>query len=279
MDQKIEPLKEPADTKYVKHIKIQSQKLSDFHGRPMYLGAHILVPEGFDEHPQTRYPLMIYHGHFPDDFGGFSTQAPDSKMDTSDYIDRFGIYGYKKFQKQEAYNFYKQWISKNFPRFLIVEIQHANPYYDDSYAVNSANVGPYGDAIMYELLPEIEKKFRGIGQGWARFTYGGSTGGWEALAVQMFYPDHYNGVFVACHDPVDFRAYITINIYSHPNAFYMLGPHTKIAQPALRDYLGRTLGTVRGMNQYELALGSHARSGEQFDIWQAAYGPVGDDGY
>jgi len=128
-------------------------------------------------------------------------------------IDRFGIYGYKKFQKQEAYNFYKQWISKNFPRFLIVEIQHANPYYDDSYAVNSANVGPYGDAIMYELLPEIEKKFRGIGQGWARFTYGGSTGGWEALAVQMFYPDEFNGCFAACPDPIDFRAYCLVDIY------------------------------------------------------------------
>ena len=145
--------------------------------------------------------------------------------------------------------------------------------------MNSANLGPYGDAIETELIPAIEKQFRGIGQGWARFAYGGSTGGWESLAVQVFYPDHYNGVFVACPDPVDFRAYTTINIYSDPNAFYMLGPHTKITQPALRDYLGRTLGTVQGMNQYELALGSHARSGEQFDVWQAVYGPVGDDGY
>ena len=104
--------------------------------------------------------------------------------------------------------------------------------YDDSYAVNSANLGPYGDAIETELIPAIEKQFRGIGQGWARFAYGGSTGGWESLAVQGFYPDHYNGVFVACPDPVDFRAYTTINIYSDPNAFYMLGAHTKIAQPA-----------------------------------------------
>jgi hypothetical protein len=59
----------------------------------------------------------------------------------------------------------------------------------------------------------------------------------------------------------------------------MMGPHTRVAQPAMHDYLGRTLGTIQGMNQYELALGSHARSGEQFDIWQAVYGPVGDDGY
>ena len=96
---------------------------------------------------------------------------------------------------------------------LLIEIQHATPFYDDSYAVNSANNGPYGDAIMYELVPEIERRFRGIGQGWARFTYGGSTGGWEAMAVQMFYPDDFNGAWVACPDPIDFRDYTVVNIY------------------------------------------------------------------
>ena len=69
-----------------------------------------------------------------------------------------------------------------------MKLQHANPFYDDSYAVNSANVGPYGDAIETELIPAIETQFRGIGQGWARFVYGGSTGGWESLAVQCSIP-------------------------------------------------------------------------------------------
>ncbi|HNR73159.1 MAG TPA: hypothetical protein PKM03_02995, partial [Cyclobacteriaceae bacterium] len=138
MDQKIPPIEEPKDSKYVRHIKIQSQLLTEFWGRPMFLGAHILVPEGFDEHPEAKYPLMVFHGHFPSDFGGFSTEPPPADMDTTDFTPRFGVYGYNKFQQQEAYNFYKQWTSKNFPRFLIIEIQHANPYYDDSYAVNSA---------------------------------------------------------------------------------------------------------------------------------------------
>ena len=93
--------------------------------------------------------------------------------------------------------------------------------------MNSANLGPYGDAIETELIPAIEKQFRGIGQGWARFVYGGSTGGWEAMAVQMFYPDHYNGAFIACPDPVDFRAYTMINIYEDTNAFYLQGTHTR----------------------------------------------------
>jgi hypothetical protein len=279
MDQKIPPIEEPKDTKYVKHIKIQSKMLTEFWGKPMFVGAHILLPEGFDEHPNAHYPLMIYHGHFPSDFGGFSPEPPPADMDTTDYSERFSIYGYKKYEKQEAYNFYKQWTGKNFPRFLVVEVQHANPYYDDSYAVNSANIGPYGDAIMFELLPEIEKQFRGIGQGWARFTYGGSTGGWEALAVQMFYPDEFNGCFAACPDPIDFRAYCLLNIYKDKNAYWYDSEFKKTARPAFRNYLGQISATVEETNHYELVLGTKSRSGEQYDIWEAVYSPQGDDGY
>jgi hypothetical protein len=279
MDQKIAPIPEPKETKYVKHIRIQSKMLTEFWGRPMYLGAHVLLPEGFEEHPNAHYPLMIYHGHFPSDFGGFSTEPPDPKMDTSDYNERFRIYGYKKFEAQEAYNFYKQWSGKNFPRFLVVEIQHANPYYDDSYAVNSANLGPYGDAIMYELVPEIEKQFRGIGQGWARFTYGGSTGGWEALAVQMFYPDEFNGCFAACPDPIDFRAFCLVDIYKDKNAYWYDSEFKKLPRPSHRNYLGQIQATMQDANHYELVLGTHSRSGDQWDIWEAVFSPQGDDGY
>lgn len=279
MDQQIEPAQQPADTKYIKHIKIQSQMLSEFWGRPMYLGAHVLLPEGFDEHPDAHYPLMIYHGHFPSDFGGFRTEPPDPNLDTTDYTPRFGIYGYNKIVQQEAYNFYKQWTGKKFPRFLVVEIQHANPYYDDSYAVNSANLGPYGDAIMFELLPEIEKKFRGIGQGWARFTYGGSTGGWEALAVQMFYPDAFNGCFAACPDPIDFRAFCLVDIYNQKNAYWYDSDFKKLPIPSHRNYLGQIQSTMEESNRFELVLGTKSRSGQQWDIWEAVYSPQAEDGY
>jgi hypothetical protein len=277
LDRKIPPVAEPKDTKYVRHIRIKSELLSKFWGRPMYLGAHILVPEGFDEHPEAHYPLMVFHGHFPDDIEGFRTEPPDHLK--PDYSERFHLAGYNRIQQDEAYKFYQQWISAKFPRFLVVEMQHANPWYDDSYAVNSANVGPYGDAIQNELIPYIEKHFRGIGQGWARFLYGGSTGGWEALAVQIFHPDDYNGTFAACPDPVDFRAYTVINLYKDRNAYYLSGPHERIAQPAARDYLGHVMATVPGVNHYELALGTKGRSGEQWDIWQAVFSPAGPDGY
>lgn len=278
IDQIIPPIIEPTDSKYIKHIKIQSKLLTEFWGRPMYLGAHILLPEGFDTHQNVKYPLAIYHGHFPSDISGFSTTPPNPNL-IPDTSDRFNITGYNKIQEEEAYQFYKQWTGPNFPRVLAIEIQHATPYYDDSYAVNSANMGPYGDAITYELIPEIEKQFRGIGQGWARFTYGGSTGGWEALAVQVFYPNEYNGAYAACPDPIDFNHYTTINIYKDENAYYAKSDFKDLARPSHRNYLGHINSTIKETNQRELALGTHSRSGDQYDVWEAVFSPMGEDGY
>ncbi len=278
LDEEIPPIPEAKDTKYIRHIKIQSAVLTKFWGRPMYLSAIVLVPWGFDEHPDAHFPLIIFHDHFVDSFDNFRTEPPDPNL-KPDYSDRFHLAGYNKIQQEEAYKFYQEWISPKFPRVLIIKIQHANPYYDDSYAVDSANVGPYGTAIETELIPAIEKQFRGLGTGWSRFVYGGSTGGWESLAVQVFYPDHYNGSFAACPDPIDFHAYTNIDLYDDKNAFYLYGAHKQVEQPAMRDYLGRTLITTKQINEYELSLGDHGRSGEQFDIWQAVYGPVGEDGY
>jgi hypothetical protein len=274
----IPPIPTPADTKYIRHIRIQSAALTKFWGRSMFISAIVLVPEGFDEHPNAHFPLIIFHDHFVDNFDDFRTTPPDPNL-KPDYSERFHLAGYNRIQQQETYKFYQKWISPGFPRVLIVKIQHANPFYDDSYAVNSANVGPYGDAIENELIPAVEKKFRAIGQGWARFTYGGSTGGWEALAVQVFYPEHYNGAFASCPDPVDFHAYTDIDIYNDKNFYYLEGAHKREAQSAMRDYLGHTLITNEEINGYELALGDHGRSGEQYDVWQAVWGPVGADGY
>ncbi len=278
LTEEIPPIKEPEDTKYIKHIKIQSKLLTEFWGRPMYLGAHILLPEGWNTHPEVKYPLAIFHGHFPANFGGFRTIPPDTTLKT-DYIERFKLTGYNKIVQQEAYNFYKQWTGPGFPRVIAIEIQHANPYYDDSYAVNSANLGPYGDAITYELIPEIEKRFRGVGQGWARFMYGGSTGGWEVLAAQVFYPDEYNGCYAACPDPIDFRAYTVVDLYKDKNAYYLESGYKKTPRPGMRNYLGHVSTTLQEMNYRELTLGTKSRSGQQFDIWEAVYSPVGADGY
>ena len=278
IDKVIPPIEEPKDTEWVKHIKMKSEKLSAFYGRDMYLGAHILLPKDFNKHPEARYPLMVFHGHFPSDFGDWRTIPPDPKV-TPEYSDRFKVEGYNKIVEQEAFDFYKRWNEPDFPRMLIIEIQHPTPYYDDSYAVNSAAQGPYGDAITYELIPYIEKQFQGIGEGWARFLYGGSTGGWEALAVQVKYPEEYNGCFAACPDPIDFRAYCLTNIYEDENAYFYPSDFQPLEVPGKRDYLGHISTTLRRANHLELVLGDKSRSGQQWDIWEATYSPLGKDGY
>jgi len=278
LDQEIAPIVDAPETEYVKHVRIQSERLTEFYGRPMHLGAHVLLPEGFDTHPDARYPLVINHGHFPYDFGGWRTEPPDTTV-ACEYSARFGVDCYNRIQQEHAYQFYRDWTGPDFPRVLLIEVQHATPYYDDSYAVNSASQGPWGDAIMYELVPEIERRFRGIGEGWARFTYGGSTGGWEAMAVQMFYPDEFNGAWVACPDPIDFRAYTVVNIYEDANAYWLDSRWKRTPRPGRRDWLGHVNATLQEMNRYELVLGTKSRSGQQWDIWEATYSPQGDDGY
>ncbi|HZN27388.1 MAG TPA: alpha/beta hydrolase-fold protein [Burkholderiales bacterium] len=278
LDRIIPPVKEPADTKYVKHVRIRSDLLSKFWGRDMFLGAHVLLPEGFETHPNARYPLVINHGHFPSDFGNWRETPPDPAV-PCEHSARFQLDCYNRIQQQAAYDFFKEWTAPTFPRVLAIEIQHANPYYDDSYAVNSANLGPYGDAIMKELVPHIEAQFRGIGAGWARATYGGSTGGWEAMAAQMFYPDDFNAAYVACPDPIDFRAFTVVDLYKDTNAYWAEGPFMKVARPGHRNYLGHIQVTLEQMNRLELVLGTKTRSGQQWDIWEAVYSPQGPDGY
>ncbi len=278
LDQAIPELQTPADTKYIKHLRIESKRLTEFWGRPMHLGAFVLLPEGYDENPDVKYPLCIMHGHFPARFGGFRSDPPDPDLEP-EFSQRFNMDGYNCIVQQEEHDFFKMWTGPDFPRAIVCVIQHANPYYDDSYAVNSENLGPYGDALTYELIPEIEKQFRGIGDGWARCLYGGSTGGWEALAAQVLYPDEYNACYAACPDPIDFRAYTLINLYEDENAYYERGHFGQVTRPGRRNYLGQIDSTIKNMNHLELVLGTKGRSGQQWDIWQAVYSPCGDDGY
>ncbi|MFM7433595.1 MAG: hypothetical protein ACKO3O_08860, partial [Gammaproteobacteria bacterium] len=274
----IPPLPQFQETPWVKYVRIRSERLSKFWGRDMYLGAFVTLPQGFNDHPDARYPLVINHGHFPSAPSSWRETPPDSDL-KPDYSKRFKLAGYNRIQQQLEWEFFQAWTGKGFPRVLLVEIQHPTPFYDDSYGVNSANNGPYGDAIQYELIPEIEKRFRGLGQGWARFVFGGSTGGWIAMAVQMFYPEDYNGAWIACPDPIDFRHYMTVNIYEDKNAYYMPNRFKRTPRPAHRNWLGHIDTTIEENNLWEYALGTKGRSGDQWDVWESVYSPVGEDGY
>jgi Putative esterase len=254
--------------KWLKYMRFRSEKLSKFWGRDVYLGAWILLPDGFDEHPDAKYPLVVYQDHYHAGFGPepWVTTLPDPKAPGARRLD-------------SGYRFFQDWTAGRLPRVIMIYVQNANPYYDDSYDVDSANVGPYGSAINDELIPEIERKYRCIGQGWARATFGGSTGGWEALATQVFYPDFYNGTWAACPDPVDFHAYQNIDLYNDINAFVRKGDFAEISTAADRKPDGTIIATAREEFGFENVLGTHGRSTEQWEIWQAAFSPAGPDGY
>ena len=252
--ERIPPISPPKDTRYIKNIKIKSERISRFWGTDMYLGALVLLPEGYDTHPGARYPVAYLQSHFTPAFRNFAEKSDNS--------------------------FFKEWTSPNFPRFLLVVPQDPNPFYDDSYAVNSANVGPYGDALTQELMPYVEQKFRAIGEPWARTLFGGSTGGWRALAGQVFYPDMFNGAWVFCPDPVDFRYFQLVNIYEDENAYYANGAWKKEpSRPWMRGLDDQVMATQKQASVYELVQGTKGRSGQQLDMFQAVFGPVGNDGY
>jgi enterochelin esterase-like enzyme len=250
----VPPIPPYQDTQHLKHIKIQSKLLTAFWGRPMSIGANILLPKGYDEYPDARYPVHYIQGHFPRGNVGRFSEDPNNAAN-------------------------KIWNQDNMPRFIQVTIDHACPYYDDSYGVNSENNGPYGDAIITELIPQVEKTFRAIGQPWARVLSGGSTGGWISIAMQVFYPDFFGGTWTFFPDPVDFRKYQVVNLYNDKNAYYMDYEWIRVPRGGERDTSGNLIYTQEQENLYEEAIGDRFRSGGQWAIWNAVFAPVAEDGY
>lgn len=249
----------PPDTRYVKHVKIQSDLLTNFWGQPMYIGANVLLPQGYDlpRNRNVRYPTLFLEGHFP-----VEGHAP--------------FY----FQAEGGNPFTRYWLSGQAPKMIIVELRHETPYYDDSYGVNSANHGPYGDAINHELLPELDARFRTIGHRWGRALFGGSTGGWETIATQLLYPNLYEGAIALCPDSPDFHALQLIDIYGDDNAYYRTYNWDRSPRGDARKVSGEIIFTMDQENHWELALGTKGRSGGVWDgAWQATYSPVGADGY
>ena len=272
----IPPIETAPDTEWVRRVKIQSRILSEWWGHPMYLGAVVLLPRGYDEHPELRYPVVYEADHFKlEPAFGFTTEPPSGSPQLFAQMMREA-----GGMRESGYDFQRAWTGDDFPRVIAVTMQHPTPFFDDSYGLNSANNGPYGDAIHKELIPYLEENFRMIGEPYARVITGGSTGGWISLASQIHYPTFYGGAWTFYPDSVDFRRYQLIDIYEDESAF--LVPHAVPGAPERmfqRTIEGQPVGSVRQLSQLERAQGSRARSGGQIDAWNAAYGPVGEDGY
>ncbi len=246
---------------FVKFVKIRSQVLSDFWGQDMYIGANILLPSDYLTSPDRHYPVVYLTGHFP---GG---RTP------------FGYSDESQEGRGRSAGFSEFWRSPESPKVILVSVRDANPYYDTGHSVNSANVGPYGDAFTQELIPYLETQFRMIPEGWARTLAGGSTGGWEALAIQIFNPDTFGGAWGWCPDPVDFHYYQIVNVYEDENAYWSGTEWVKVERPNARQPDGNVTSTILQENSYERAVGPNGRSGGQWAIWEALFSPVGPDGY
>lgn len=243
----------PKDTEDVKYLKFPSPALSKFHGRPMYLRAGVLLPVGHAREPERRYPLRVHVGGYGTRFTAVGGMAAP-----------FSSFG-------------RAWRAADAPRMILLHLDGAGPF-GDPYQIDSANHGPYGEAVTQELIPYVEKRFRGVGTGSSRVTDGASTGGWVSLALQIFYPDYFNGAWSHVPDPVDFRAFELINIYDDDNAYVN---SRGFERAGCRDVNGETVYTVRHEAQMEVVLGrgdNWAVSGKDWCAWNAAYGPRGKDG-
>ncbi|MBP3891048.1 MAG: hypothetical protein J6D29_02660 [Solobacterium sp.] len=241
----------------VHYFKMKSELLSDFWGEDIYLGANILLPKGYD--PKKKYPLILCQGHFP---GGTAPFRYDVEL------------------REREQGFTKYWNSGKAPKVICVNFRDANMFYDDSYMVNSANLGPYGDAFVKELVPAIEEKYGGLGCPEGRILVGGSTGGWISVALQLFYPDFFGGSWPGFCDGLDFHDFQVIDLYNDDNVYEMKFPWRKVERPGCRDTRGNVLWTYRDENYYELAIGGDlAHSLGQYGIYQAVYSPCGKDGY
>jgi hypothetical protein len=249
----VPPERLPADTDRVKYLKLPSKVLSEFHGRPMFVRAGVILPRGFDREPGRRYPLRVH-------IGGYGTP----------YTTVGPMMG-------RASAFRAAWDADAAPRFVLLHLDGDGPL-GDPYQVDSANHGPYGRALMEELIPEVERQFGCGGDGRSRVLDGGSTGGWVALALQVFYPDAFAGAWGFCPDPVDFRSFQKVNIYDDENAYTAPDGGER---PSARKRDGTVMFTMRRECAMENLLGagdSYTRSGGQWGAWNATFSPRGVDG-
>lgn len=231
----------------------------------MYVAATVLLPAKYDKHDtKKRYPVVYSQGHFEGIFG----------------FDGYPLYG----------PFVARWNNGTLPgpngttfpmpEMIMVKFLHENPFYDDSYAVNTANLGPWGDALNDELISHIDDTFNTIAKPHARLLTGGSTGGWESLANMIFRPDLFGATITSYPDPIDFTRFQTFDIYHDKNAFHSdNGSANGLAHFFYPNGTEVHVIDFENMNHYEFALGTKTRSLQQLDIFAAVFGVQGLNGY
>jgi len=184
-DQVVAPLAF-TDTKFVKELKVASRLLSASQGRTMTVDAAVLLPREYYTQPERRFPVLLMVSGFGGDYHRYSgdTAAFSRPFDTVSCITVF---------------------------------LDGNCAGGHSVYANSDNNGPWGDALITEFIPQLEKSYRCNG---ARLLRGHSSGGWTGLWLQTHYPDVFAGCWASSPDPVDFRSFLRINLYEEDNIYY-----------------------------------------------------------
>jgi hypothetical protein len=242
----------PDDDKFLKFVKMPSQKLSEFWGTDMYLRAGVILPNSYYDNPLKDFPVIF-------NVGGYHAR-------------------YERAQRLYEDEAFKQfWFESDTPQMVIVFLDGEAPL-GDPYQIDSANNGPYGQATWQEFLPYLTKKFNLVDNANSRFVSGCSTGGWVSLALQTYYPDLFNGAWSFSADGVDFKYFQLIDIYQDENAF--VNEHG-MQRPSYRAKDGETIFSIKREIMMENQIGrndSFIYSGGQWGGWNAVFGPKLEDG-
>ena len=228
------------ETDRVKIVEIESKLLTAFHGRPTKMRAGVVLPASFAANPGRRYPVVYeVPGFSGDHFMAF--RALERKA-----TDLPGVE-------------------------VLYVVLDPNCRLGHHVFADSANNGPCGRALVEELIPAVEGRFRGIGTGRARLVTGHSSGGWSSLWLQVTYPDHFAGVWSTSPDPVDFRDFQKIDL-TRPGINMFVddkGDKRPIARRGLDPVLW-----YKPFSDMEEVMGH----GGQLASFEAVFSPRGPDG-
>jgi hypothetical protein len=231
------------ETERVKLVEVPSKLLSDFHGRPVTLRAGVILPQGWSEKAERTWPAAYFIGGFGSDHRVAQQMGGQVGGEAND---------------------------------VLIVVPSAGNYWGHSVFADSANTGPWGRAFIEELIPAVEKRFKGPaapggGGGGQRYVFGVSSGGWASLWVQVTYPDAFNGCWAHVPDPVDFRDFQRINLYA-PNA------NMYVDEQGHRRPLARRNGEVALYYQDFVAAETVLGPGGQIGSFEAVFSPRGEDG-
>ncbi len=231
-------------------VTLSSDTLSNWWGEDVFLNASILLPHNYDA--TKEYPIRYNIAGLGGQYNRINGFLRDNE-------------------------FMNWWTSDDAPEIINVFLDGDGPL-GDSHQMDSENSRPYGYSLIHELMPHIERLYRGTQSSTYRFVDGCSTGGWVSLALQLYYPDKFNGVFAYSPDPIAFEDYFLINIYKDKNAFINEYGYER---PVMRENTGEPILSLRTIIRYENVLGranAYLNSGEQIGVHTGLYSPKGDDG-